>query len=167
MLKQTNFKVDLQYSHNYEAFWKRVYKTFFPTHVALYKGETLEAQFKGIDRVVVFKNGNTLGIDEKMQRNIWSCFALEYLSNDVISTPGWMEKDLSIDYIAYAFKQDIVYLLNWKELKQVWETNKKEWIGKHKVIRAQNYGYCTYSIAVPIEEIIDKLSYYHYKKETE
>ena len=83
---------------------------------------------------------------------------LERWSDEQRQKPGWIQKDLACDYIAYAFEQSQrCYMLPFLPLRELWLTKGKEWISEHKTVRAQNPGYTTASIAVPIDILLDSL----------
>ena len=99
-------------------------------------------------------NGHTLYVDEKKRAKDYSDILLEYVSISTIGAPGWMEKDLSIDYLAYAFMPSRrVHLFPWLMLQRAWQHYKNEWIRKFRTIKAQNNGYETWSIAVPVDVV--------------
>lgn len=121
-------------------------------------GDT-ESQRQGIDRIVLLANGRVLKIDEKKRRQEYNDILLEYISVDKTGAPGWIEKDLTIDYLAYAFMQSQrVYLFDWCLLRRVWLKHKKEWIEQYNIPPAQNSGYCTLSVAVPITKLLKLIS---------
>lgn len=141
-----------------EPFWDQVYKKAFPNMTNHMRGssEYSVSQKKGVDRIIYLENGKTITIDEKIRREDWDDFALEYISNNTYNTPGWMEKDLSIDYIAYAFlPSKRAYLFDWRMLKRAWDHFKDEWISKYFIAKAPNDGYVTYSVCVPKNVLIE------------
>lgn len=149
-----NFNERLRYSQqaSAESFWNRVYTKAFPdmvNHMPC-NGNTL-SQRLGIDRVIHLSSGRTLYIDEKKREKVYSDILLEYISNDSSGTPGWMDKDLQIDYLAYAFMPTKrVYLFDWLMLRRAWLQYKDTWLNKYERIPAKNEGYTTWSVAVPI-----------------
>lgn len=152
-----DFKNDLAYSEaaSDESFWDAIYKKAFPNMVnhMLCSGNT-QSQRMGIDRLILLSNGRTLSIDEKKRREEYQDILLEYISVDTTGAPGWIEKDLTIDYLAYAFmKSKRVYLFDWLALRRAWQHYKDTWKRIYPTIQAQNNGYKTLSIAVPIETV--------------
>lgn len=144
-----------------EDFWDNVYKKAFPniTNHMRGKKEYCQSQIQGVDRIIYLENGKTITIDEKIRETVYNDFALEFISNDVKNTPGWMEKDLSIDYLAYAFlPTKTAYLLDWRMLKRVWEHYKSEWKNKYFIAKAPNQHYVTHSVCVPIKIVLEKCS---------
>ena len=152
-----NFRTDLAFSDaaGDEPFWDAVYRKAFPDMVGhiLCNKDGL-GQRSGIDRLVYLSSGRDIRIDEKKRREVYDDILLEYLSNDATNAPGWMDKSLQIDYIAYAFMPlRKVYLFPWDMLRRAWLNFKPYWMEKYPRIWAQNDGYKTWSLAVPIEEV--------------
>lgn len=135
-----------------EPFWEQIYRQAFPTFSAMAKNEAEgNAQRCGIDRVILLQSGRSLYVDEK-KRSIRDTgdFLLEFLSNDRTGAPGWIEKDLQIDYLAYAFiPVQRCYLFPWHCLRGAWLTNKVAWLGQFKPKIARNRTYGTHSLPVP------------------
>lgn len=143
-----------------EPFWNAVYRKAFPNmvnHVAC-PGDTA-SQRMGIDRVVILSNGKMISIDEKKREKDYGDILLEYISVDTTNAPGWIAKDLSIDYLAYAIiPSKKCYLFPWPLLRRVWLRFGQEWIayGKQQrdgftTISAANKGYKTLSVSVPLK----------------
>lgn len=136
-----------------EPFWDAIYRKAFPNmvnHMVCY-GST-QSQRLGVDRVIHLSSGRTLYVDEKKRKREYNDILLEYVSISTTGAPGWVEKDLQIDYLAYAFMESRrVYLFDWLMLRRAWLHYKTEWLKKYIRIEADNGTYKTYSIAVPIE----------------
>jgi N-glycosylase/DNA lyase len=149
-----DFETDLAYSLNArgEAFWLSVYKIAFPNFSRMEIVRRLDWQRKGIDRIIYLSNGNKLKIDEKKRRREYSDILLEYLSNDRTRAPGWIEKDLAIDYLAYAFMESQrVYFFPFPALFKAWYDNKEHWFSVYDPVTAKNRGYNTLSLPIPID----------------
>jgi len=163
-----NFQEDLEYSEkaSAELFWKNIYQKAFPNLVNIMScpGD-YESQRMGIDRIILLSNGKTLKIDEKKRRENWDDILLEYISIDTTNTPGWIEKNLAIDYLAYAFMPlQKAYLLPWPMLKRVWLHFGKDWkkLGEDekegfRKVEAENNDYKTISVAVPITILLKEV----------
>lgn len=150
-----NFRERLAWSERGgdEPFWRDVYAKAFPDMVNCMPcpGDTL-SQRMGVDRVIWLGNNKHLSIDEKKRSKTFKDIALEYLSNDRTGAPGWIEKSLAIDYMAYAFMDSrTCYLFPWRPLQQAWWANKQEWISTYGTRSAPNRGYNTLFVAVPID----------------
>ncbi len=149
-----DFEEQLAYSEeaSQEAFWDAVYRKAFPTLVNhMPCPGDVESQRMGIDRLILLSNGQTLKIDEKKRRKDRNDVLLEYVSVDTTGAPGWVEKDLAIDYIAYAFMPSRQCLLMpWPQLRRAWFGFKDQWLRKYKIPPVPNKGYHTLCVAVPI-----------------
>lgn len=152
MIHDFHKQLDFSLLASHEPFWNAVYAKAFPTMVDLKTVDDMAKQRIGIDRVIYLKNGKEILIDEKKRTEVWQDILLEYISVDTTGAPGWIEKDLAIDYIAYAFMPiQTVYLYPWDFLKRAWNHYKEEWLPKYQHVPAYNNGYVTYSLAVPIK----------------
>lgn len=86
------------------------------------------------------------------RRKSYSDILLEYLSNDQTGSLGWIEKSLHIDYLAYGFLvSKCVYLFEWQLLRRAWIQFGKEWKAIYFNASAENDGYKTWSVCVPIK----------------
>lgn len=148
-----NFNERLAWSEqgSTEPFWDAVYRKAFPNLVNHMQclGDTA-SQRMGIDRLIHLSNGRTLYVDEKKREKDYGDILLEYVSVDRTGAPGWMEKDLAIDYLAYAVMPcHRCYLFPWLMLRRAWLHYREQWIGKYKTCPAKNGSYTTLSVAVP------------------
>ena len=136
-----------------EPFWETAYREMFPTMVewlSVPAGNN-KPQRAGWDRILLLSNRRFVVIDEKIRLKDYDDFLLEYVSVDTRNDPGWMEKDLAIDFIAYAFRPSReVHFLQWDMLRKAWKKNGDMWIRKYQNISAKNEGYFTKSVVVPI-----------------
>lgn len=168
-MHENDFYTDLQYSSqcSEEPFWQAVYKRAFPNMLfAQPATKNGQGQQLGIDRVIQLDSGKTILIDEKKRRTEYNDILLEYHSNNTKPIlDGWMNKDLLVDYIAYAFmKSQKVYLFDWLSLKRAWLSNGSEWFSKaknkqdgFKIVVADNRYYKTLSIAVPTQVLLSAI----------
>jgi hypothetical protein len=152
-----DFRERLAYSEEAsgDEFWEAVYRKAFPDMIAQIPciGDN-QAQRLGIDRFVTLSSGRVLRIDEKKRMKVYPDILLEVVSVDRTNAPGWIEKDLQIDYLAYAFMPTkTVYLFDWLMLRRAWLHKGTEWRAKYGEKAAQNDGYRTISVPVPIEEL--------------
>lgn len=157
-----NFKQSLEYSESAsdEPFWDSVYRKAFPNLVnqMLASGDTI-SQRMGIDRVIILDNGKVLMIDEKKRAEVYQDILLEYLSVSTTGAPGWIEKDLAIDFLAYAFMPiKRVYLFPWPLLRRAWIHYREDWIKTYRKVTAHNNGYDTLSVAIPIHVLVKAVS---------
>jgi hypothetical protein len=157
-----DFKKELAFSEkaSHEPFWQAVYKKAFPDMVwnQLCPGK-IQGQYLGIDRVVYLRSGKTLNIDEKKRKKDRNDFFLEYESKGPkYQAIGWMEKDLQIDYLAYAFMPSKrCYILPWQLLRKVWIEHKNEWFKKYEKKPGKNDGYDTWGLCVPIFAVTSRI----------
>jgi hypothetical protein len=61
------------------------------------------AQRGGIDRLLTLSCGRTYSVDEKVRTQAWPDILLEQWSDEARQSPGWVQKPLACDFIAYAF----------------------------------------------------------------
>jgi hypothetical protein len=157
-----DFKESLERSHSYAdaGWWFDVYRAAFPNLAsAVNVRQDGWAQRGGIDRVLTLESGKTLTVDEKVREKDWPDFCLEYWSDESKKIKGWVAKDLACDFIAYAFvPSQTCYLLPFQTLRQAWRRNAKAWVDAYRPIRAQNRGYVTVSVAVPIQTLLGALT---------
>jgi hypothetical protein len=143
--------------------WPEVYGKAFPGfHSMMSVRNDGWAQRAGIDRVIQLKSGKTVKIDEKVRSKDWGDIAIERWSDRRKKTPGWVQKDLDCDFIAYAFiPSQRCYLLPFLTLRKAWILEGRRWCelaeeesGGFKIILAENNGYTTESIAVPTDILL-------------
>lgn len=148
-----DFESDLAYSHSQSdsEWWPVVYNKAFKGIASINDvRQDGWAQRGGIDRLIVLESGRTITIDEKVRRKDWGDILLEFWSSVEKKQPGWVEKELACDYIAYAFEpSQRCYLLPFLELQRAWFNNKDGWLNKYGKVEAKNAGYTTVSCPVP------------------
>ena len=163
-----NFKDSLEKSKAQESatFWEPVYRQAFPGFSQMMSVRCDGwAQRGGIDRVVLLSSGKSINIDEKVRYKSYGDIILERWSSREKKTPGWIQKNLATDYIAYAFVPDRrCYLLPFIQLRAAWVKCGRGWIDDaennrngFKVVLAKNPGYTTESIAIPIPELMAEM----------
>jgi len=142
----------------HEPFWDAIFRKAFPDFVSMASNSSHNsAQYRGIDRWVHLSSGQTLTIDIKARGKERPDILLEVISNDRTNTPGWIEKDLAIDFLAYGFVESrVAYLFPWQSLRRAWRTNREAWTANAHAGRdgffyakAPNPGYHTHSVCVP------------------
>lgn len=158
--KINNFITDDEWSKTVDSFWQAFYKKAFPCMVNMMSCPgRYESQRRGIDRVIMFSNGRIIKVEEKARREASKDILLEYIANDKTNAPGWIEKDLEVDYLAYAFiSTKTGYLFDWPILKLTWTRFKHDWIKRYKIPPAHNNGYDTLSVAIPTNELLGAIS---------
>lgn len=155
-----DFATSLEKSNKHAdaPWWGTVYSQAFPNLQAAHNvRQDGWAQRAGIDRQLVLEDGTILKVDEKVREEAWPDFCLEFWSDTRRRTPGWVAKDLTCDFIAYAFiPTEECYLLPFHLLRRAWRANGRAWVargrereGGFRIVAARNHGYVTTSVAVP------------------
>lgn len=117
------------------------------------------AQRGGIDRVLTLASGKTITVDEKVREKDWGDILLERWSDKARKVPGWIQKDLACDFIAYAFAPSCTcYLLPFLSLRRAWILNGREWSSKYHAVEARNTNYVTESVPVPTAVLLSALT---------
>lgn len=139
--------------------WERIYRSAFPTFETMVSvREDGWAQRGGVDRQIILKSGKVISVDEKVRGKDYGDILLEYWSDEGRKTKGWVAKDLACDYIAYAIiPSSRCYLLPFPTLRRAWFENRIEWVRNHREVRAENMGYVTVSVAVPVNTLMDSI----------
>lgn len=149
-----------------EPWWESVYRAAFPNFAGMiYVNDDGWAQRGGIDRVVTLTSGKAVTVDEKSRRKDYPDILWEYWSDKGRKIKGWCAKDLACDFIAYAFvPSKTCYLLPALQMRAAWLRHRLKWhaLGKQeengfRIVRAENDGYVTESVAVPIRESLDAI----------
>ena len=163
------FGPDLGWSHSLsdEPWWEKVYREAFVDFESMRAiKQDGWAQRAGIDRQIFLTGGKVLQVDEKARREDWPDIILEYYSDEQRRIPGWIAKSLGIDYLAYAFvPSKRCYLLPFATLRRAWKLNRVDWHERatnrtdgFRLVRAQNPGYVTASVAVPTSTLLKAVS---------
>jgi hypothetical protein len=161
-----NFTQSLALSHEYEdaEWWGRVYQRAFSNFSCMTSTrQDGWAQRGGIDRVITLKSGKTVTVDEKVRLKDYDDVLLERWSDVDRKTPGWVQKDLACDYIAYAFLPSRrCYLFPFLELRRAWKTFGKTWAEVYRPVYAKNEScgrrWVTESVPVPLVELQNALT---------
>jgi len=151
--KHHSFEERLAFSHSFEnaGWWEEVYKRAFPgLRSAVSVRADGWAQRAGIDRVLTLRCGRVIKVDEKVRENDWPDILLERWSDEAHHIPGWIQKPLACEFIAYAFIPSATcYLLPVLTLQRAWRLCGRDWIKTCREVRARNNGYTTVSYAIP------------------
>ena len=139
-------------------FWVSVYNLAYSGINHIEKIDDEVRQKQGQDKIIHLNDNTQIRIEEKIRWEDYDDFALEYLSSFEHSTPGWMEKNLITDYLAYGFyPSGRAYLIPWQELKKAWEIHKHHWKKQYfnppAINKVGASFYTTMSVAVPIKVI--------------
>jgi len=157
-----DFQRSLALSNSYAdaPWWIEMYRRAFPSlQSAVSVRSDGWAQRGGIDRVLTLGCGRTVTIDEKIRLQEWPDILLEQWSDEERRVPGWVQKPLACDVIAYAFAQsERCYLLPTMLLQRAWRLNGRQWIDRFGQRRARNVGYVSTSVPVPIATLMAAIS---------
>jgi hypothetical protein len=161
MSEPHDFQHSLARSHAYAdaPWWAVVYKQAFPSLRACVDVRADGwAQRAGIDRMITLACGRTVSVDEKVREKVWPDILLERWSNEKKRDPGWVQKALDCEFIAYAFvPTQTCFLFPTLTLQRAWRLHGRTWCREYPEIRAQNKGYVTLSVAVPIDVVFAAL----------
>jgi hypothetical protein len=140
--------------------WLEIYRKAFPTMISAVSVRNGGwAQRGGIDRVITLACGRVFTVDEKVRTADWPDILLEQWSDEERRSPGWVQKPLPCDFIAYAFAPSRrCYLLPVAPLQRAWRQNGRSWVRDFGQRRALNPGYATASVPVPIEALMPAIS---------
>lgn len=157
-----SFSESLAMSESYSdaPWWLDVYRAAFPNLATMTRvRDDGWAQRAGIDRRLTMTCGQTFTVDEKVRAKDWPDFALERWSDKARKKPGWIQKPLGCDFIAYAFVPSATcYLLPVPALQRAWRQNCREWLAAYGEISAPNHGYVTTSVPVPRDVLLRALT---------
>ena len=131
--------------------WIPIYRRAFPTLMSAVAVEHDGwAQRGGIDRLLTLACGRTFTVDEKIRSEDWPDVLLERWSDEARRSPGWVQKPLAADFIAYAYAPAATcVLLPVPALQRAWRQHGRQWIGLYGQRRATNPGYTSVSVPVP------------------
>jgi len=151
------FKVDLEYS--LEASENKMFDNFyfrvFPLLKEIKIVKELDLQKQGIDKILIFKNGRKLLIDEKKRRSIYNDILLEEYSNFEKKIVGWLGRNKVTDYLVYAIMPTKkVFLLPFVLLQKAWLHNYHQWFKTYGRVFARNNTYKTSNIPIPSEILL-------------
>jgi hypothetical protein len=157
-----NFNRSLEESRAYaEApWWEDVYRRAFSGIRSLvYVADDGWAQRGGVDRLITLASGRTITVDEKVRKKDWNDILLERWSDVDRRSPGWVQKPLLCEFIAYAMiPSRKCWLLPTLTLQAAWRRYGRDWIEQYDEVRAINdSGYTTVSVAVPTDILIGAL----------
>lgn len=145
--------------------WEQMYRQAFPDMLAMHDHrDDGYWQHAGIDRSIILRSSKQILIDEKVRgrnrktKQIYKDIAIEYVSNNKLNTPGWAEKPLAADYIAYAIAPlGKGYLLPVPHLQAAWRKHKEEWLRTRGSKSAANAGYETLFCPVPVDVLFKSM----------
>jgi hypothetical protein len=139
--------------------WIPIYRQAFPRLMtAVSVREDGWAQRGGIDRVLTLQCGRTYTVDEKVRTENWPDILLEQWSDEEKRIPGWIQKPLACDFIAYAYAPtETCYLLPVAPLQRAWRQRGREWLVTYGTRRAHNPGYVSVGVPVPRDVLMQAI----------
>jgi hypothetical protein len=153
-----DFRASLALSESYSnaPWWLDLYRQAFPSLISAVSVRADGwAQRGGIDRVLTLGCGRVYTVDEKVRTRDWPDVLLEQWSDEERRSPGWVQKPLACDFIAYAFAPSRrCYLLPVAPLQRAWRLFGRRWLDRYGQRRARNPGYVSASVPVPIGELM-------------
>jgi hypothetical protein len=140
-----------------QTFWDEAYRIHFPTVQGVERFTNMKDQRNGRDTRLTLAGGEIIHVQEKTRpdRRVDTDIALEFAHQGPrYNKPGWVELDLQIHYLAYAFAAlRRVYFLPWHQLRLAWLKHGNYWKATHFIAKAPNSGYTTFSVCVPTKEL--------------
>lgn len=143
-------------AHSQASWWLDLYRRAFPSMISSASvRQDGWAQRGGIDRVITLASGRVYTVDEKVRAHDWPDILLEQWSDEDRRAPGWVQKPLACDFIAYAFAPSRkCYLLPVVPLQRAWRLSGRRWLVEYGQRRAENVGYTSVNVPVPIETLL-------------
>jgi hypothetical protein len=135
------------------AFLDEAYQKHFPTVQKIERFTDMQQQRSGRDTRVTLQGGEIIHVQEKSRdRDDDRDIALEFEhKGQRYNAPGWVDLDLQIHYLAYAFVPlRKVYFFPWPQLRRAWIEHGEDWKSLCPVIGSLNDGYTTYCVCVPV-----------------
>jgi hypothetical protein len=165
-IQQHDFRASLAKSEEVAraSWWETVYRQAFPDFERMSAPVIdLAQQRLGIDRVITLLSGREIYVDEKVRGRTRQDIVFEKWSSVEHKRPGWIEKPLSCDYIAYAFTDsEVCYVIPYQGMKRIWRAHEQEWTQRYgrsyKLQTSQNNGYTTAWLAVPLAVVLLAMS---------
>ena len=145
--------------------WERAYLEYFPELQSIKSVRHMSKwNRQSITKRIKLSNDKVINISEKIRyRNrytgrIYEDIALEYVSVDTQSTPGWICKPTNIDYLVYIIEPlNICHIFPMQELQVCWRRHNREWFKYYPDISASNETYSTRSLCIPISVLKEAL----------
>lgn len=161
-MREHSFSRSLALSEEYAeaGWWLDVYRRALPrlASAVSVRGDGW-AQRGGIDRLLTLSCGRTYSVDEKVRTRDWPDILLEQWSDEARRSPGWIQKPLACDFIAYAFAPSgVCYLLPVPALQRAWRHHGREWLQLYGTRRAYNHGWVSVGVPVPKDVLLQAMA---------
>jgi hypothetical protein len=131
-----DFEEDLRVARVVVPFWRDVYDAVYQCPWTWIRNDGDNAENRaGVDCMVILADDTRYTFDEKTRYQYYKQdIALEHRHeyDDGHVAPGWVEKSLVCDAIAYGWlSRGEAYLLEWSTLRDAWNENKARWLELH------------------------------------
>ena len=145
--------------HSSASWWLDAYHRAFPRLASVVSvRQDGWAQRGGIDRLLTLSCGRTYTVDEKVRSEDCPDILLEQWSDERRRVPGWVQKPLACDFIAYAFApSQRCYLLPVAQRQRAWRLQGRRWIERYGTRRANNGSYVSVGVPVPRDVLLQAL----------
>jgi hypothetical protein len=116
------------------------------------------AQRGGVDRKLTLPCGRDICIDEKVREFEYGDVLLEFMSDEARKQPGWVNKSLIAEFIAYAVAPTgRCHLLPTLTLQRAWRHLGEGWKRRYGIIRVPNTSWVTLCVPVPTVVVLDAI----------
>lgn len=143
--------------------WEICYRSFFPSMIAMHSHrEDGYWQRYGVDRSIILASSKQIKIDEKARFKAYEDILLETWSDKDRQKPGWINKPILADYIAYMIVPlRICHLLPVEQLQTAWKRNEQEWRAAYRTVEAKNPKYVSEGIPIPTAVLFKAIGKVH------
>jgi hypothetical protein len=150
-----DFKEDMDNSNSKDVF--KMLKTIMPMVIENYldmipTGDNRDSQFQahGMDYIILTTKRELKSAEVKIRFQVYSDFAIEYISNDVTGSIGWANKGLWCDYFGYYIQPiNKLYLCDWLDFRNAWKANRHEWVKVYPTMKSDNGYYHSHNVIIP------------------
>lgn len=158
--KINEFQTDLAFSHEDELL-NAFYYQQFPSLVKIELVTDLDLQKQGVDKVLHLASGKEIWIEEKTRRQKYNDILIEmwsvYPENGKHGVVGWIGSHKKSDYLVYQFPEGEIYLFPFLLLQKAYLRNGADWVKTYGERFAQNKGYKSCNVPVPIPALLQAI----------
>lgn len=138
-----SYENDHTFSATTEAktYWEEQYKIRWKQYdtVSYVQDNTQQQIQHGRDAIIFLKDGKHYFVDEKLRRTIYDDLPIE-IGNPKTGNPGWIKKNLLIDFLAYGAIGQQAKFIPFGLLQKAWDRNEDQWIKQFGTITAKSSG---------------------------
>lgn len=154
-----DFKTSLKFSYLYDGDINAFYEELFPTLVNIEIITDKIRQKQGIDKILHFKSGKKIFIDEKKREKDYGDILLEEYSIWEEKVNGWLKDEKKTDYIVYIILPiKTIYFLPYLLVRNAFLENYSKWLENYGRVFAENKGYYTSNIPVIESELFKAIN---------